>query len=426
MRARAHVARRRPTGFFNHTQERDFSMSDMKNEIRLWRIIGSISMLLAIAAIVVSITAAGGEDDDAVSSPMTQQYPPEKALMKGAEKEEAEHAPDPDAPVQPYERPDPTLPAVPSGKVKRFRIDTAERLTRVSDEKPALRAWTFGVNGKMLDGTGGSPPIVVNEGDDVELTIVNGADEAMEVHFPHSFDTHAAEVSPQKAYADVEPGERLQFRFRAKHPGVFMYHCGTKPVLRHVGAGMAGTMIVRPRGLPTVDRELWLTQQEFYLGEPKGDASVDKMVAKKPDVIAFNGFASQYFKQPIPVERGERIRVWVLNAGPSLPSYFHVIGSVFDRVWSEGDTRSDAQTMALGPSEGGFVEFTLDAEATYPFVTHAFGDMVRGAIGAFKTANAPAEEPSPAEAMRGMSSMGHDDGGHMDDDEHGMEGDGGK
>ncbi len=400
-------------------------MSDKNKELRLWRIFGTAGVIVAIAAIIVSIAIAGGEGSDsaAIESPVTQQYPPEKALMKGADEEMEEHAPDPDAPVESYERPDPTLPAVPSGKVKRFTIDTAERLTRVSDEKPALRAWTFGVNGKMLTGTGGSPPIVVNEGDEVELTIVNGATEEMEVHFPHSFDTHAAEVSPQKAYADAEPGEQIRYRFKATHPGVFMYHCGTKPVLRHVGAGMVGSMIVRPRGLPTVDRELWITQQEFYLGEPKGDASVEKMVAKKPDVIAFNGFASQYLKAPIPVERGERIRIWVLNGGPSFSSYFHVIGTVFDRVWSEGDARRDAQTMALGPSEGGFVEFTLDEEAIYPFVTHAFGDMVRGAIGALKTSNAPDKVPSPATAMRDMSSMDHGDGGHMDDDDdHGMGG----
>jgi nitrite reductase (NO-forming) len=81
----------------------------------------------------------------------------------------------------------------------------------------------------MLSGTGGSPPIVVNQGDTVEIELTNGSSEAMQVHFPHSFDTHAAEVSPQQAYRDVQPGKTLRFRFVARHPGVFMYHCGTKP-----------------------------------------------------------------------------------------------------------------------------------------------------------------------------------------------------
>lgn len=387
-------------------------MSNSTHGSRFWRLVAVVALVVAAVAIAVNVAAAG-EDPAPASSAL--QLPPEKFLMKDAEHEEAEHAPDPNAEVEPHRQPDPSLPAVPRGDVKRFTVDTAERITRVSDEKPGLRVWSFGVNGLMLSGTGASPPIVVDQGDTVEITLRNGSSEEMEVHFPHSFDTHAAEVSPQKAYKSIDPGAELKFRFVAGHPGAFMYHCGTKPVLRHVGAGMAGAMIVRPRGLKPVDRELWLTQQEFYLGEPNGDASVDKMVAKTPDVVAFNGFASQYLKRPIAVRRGERIRVWLVNAGTSLPSYFHVIGSVFDRVWSEGDARGSAQTLSLGPAEGGYVEFTLDEEGTYPFVTHSFGDMVRGAIGALKTSGAP---PETAEETAGHA-MNHDlehndshDGGH--------------
>lgn len=59
----------------------------------------------------------------------------------------------------------------------------------------------------------------------------------------------------------------------------------------------AGPVVVKPRRLPKVDRELWLTRQEFYIGRPKEDASVEKMVAKAPDVIAFNGYATQYYKK---------------------------------------------------------------------------------------------------------------------------------
>ncbi|MBI4896753.1 MAG: multicopper oxidase domain-containing protein [Actinobacteria bacterium] len=398
-------------------------MSNIEKSLRLWRMVALAAIVIAAVALAVSVTVALGDGEDgADDSVATEQYPPEKFLMKGAAHAEAAHKPNPNAKVESYVRPDPTLPAPPPGKIKRFTIDTAERITRVSDEKPGLRVWSFGVNGKHLTGTGGSPPIVVDQGDAVEITLKNGSGESMQVHFPHSFDTHAAEVSPQAAYKSIEPGEQLRFSFKANHPGVFMYHCGTKPVLRHVGAGMAGTMIVRPRGLPKVDRELWFTQQEFYLDKPNGDASVDKMVAKKPDVIAFNGFASQYLKRPIDVRRGERIRIWVLNAGPSLPTYFHVIGSVFDRVWSEGDARRQAQTISLGPSEGGYVELTLNREGTYPFVTHAFGDMVRGAIGALRTPNAPTESQTPPATKMPGGGMGGGD--HMDEhgDMDGMDG----
>jgi nitrite reductase (NO-forming) len=284
---------------------------------------------------------------------------------------------------------DPTLPAVPAGKIKHFRVDVFEHVTKVADGLAPTKVWSFGVNGKLYRGTGVSAPIVVNQGDEVEITLVNGATKAMNVTMPHSLDFHSAEIAPNKAYTDVAPGESKVIRFQAKHPGVFMYHCATQPVLMHTGAGMVGMMVVKPRHLPKVDRELWLTQQEYYLGAPGKNADMTKMSAKRPDVIAFNGYAEQYKMKPITVLRGEKIRMYVLDAGPSIWSAFHVIGTVFDRTVVEGVTGHDSQTVNLAPSQGGWVEFTLDQEGNYPFVTHAFGDMTRGAVGVLHTSKAP-------------------------------------
>jgi uncharacterized cupredoxin-like copper-binding protein len=168
-----------------------------------------------------------------------------------------------------------------------------------------------------------------------------------------------------------------------------MYHCATQPVLMHTGAGMVGLFVVKPKGLAPVDKELWMTQQEFYIGEPGGDADMAKMSAKAPDVIAFNGYGNQYGDHPITVKKDETVRMYVLNAGPSIWSAFHVIGTVFDRTVVEGVEGHDAQTIDLAPSQGGWVEFTLAEEGTYPFVTHAFGDMVKGAMGVLATPGAP-------------------------------------
>lgn len=38
-----------------------------------------------------------------------------------------------------------------------------------------------------------------------------------------------------------------------------------------------------------------------------------------------------------------------------------------------------------GPLRGGYVEFTLKHRGAYPFVTHSFADMMRGAMGALVT-----------------------------------------
>lgn len=295
---------------------------------------------------------------------------------------------------EPYQRPDPTLPAPPPGEVKRFTVDVYEHVTKVSDDLAPTRVWSFGVNGTLYRGTGVSAPMVVSEGDSVKITLINGRSQAMNVHMPHSIDFHSSEVAPNEAFVTIPPGAKHTFEFDATHPGVYMYHCATDPVLMHTGAGMVGMMIVKPRDLAPVDRELWVTQQEFFLGVPGKDADLAKMEANQPDVIAFNGYANQYKDKPIAVKRGEKIRMYVLNAGPSKWTAFHVIGTVFDRTVVEGTVGHDSQTVNLAPSQGGWVEFTLDQEGTYPFVTHAFGDMVKGAAGVLATEKAPAPAAS--------------------------------
>ena len=296
------------------------------------------------------------------------------------------------APVryEPYRRPDPTLPAVPAGPVKRFRVEVLMHRTKVAADRPPLRVWSFGVNGRFMRGTGVSPPMVVEQGDRVAVTFVNGAREAMHVDMPHSLDIHAAEIAPNRAFKTIAPGATTHYSFVARNPGVFMYHCATQPMVWHLGSGMVGMLVVKPRHMPKVDRELWLVQQEYFLPHtPGADSDYGKMLDEKPDVIAFNGYADQYMRHPIRVRAGERIRMYVLNPGPTHTSSFHVIGAVFDRFSSEGVRGGPAQVMALPPSTGGWVELTLHGEGAFPFVDHNFASMAKGAMGALLTAHAP-------------------------------------
>ena len=346
--------------------------------------------LVALIAILAAITAAfalagaqGGSDEPTAvakaaptAAPTASTKAPTLADSKGVAFEE-------------FERVDPTLPAVPAGAVKKFRVDVLQHVTQVHPDLAPTEAWTYAVNGTAYRGTAASPPIVVNQGDKVEITFVNGGSKEMAVNMPHSIDFHSAEVAPNKNYIDIGPGKELKIKFTADHPGVFMYHCATQPILLHTSAGMMGMMVVKPRDLAPVDRELWVTQEEYYLGKPGKPADMDKMAAGTADVVAFNGYANQYKDHPITVRKGERVRMYVLAAGPSKGSAFHVIGTVFDRTVVEGTVGHSSQTINLAPSQGGWVEFTLAEEGNYPFVTHAFGDMVKGAAGVLRTSGAP-------------------------------------
>lgn len=345
-----------------------------------WRLPAALSIILSIlAAASVSLLIGGGETKTTV------------VQNGGGEATAAPVDPKTYANVkfEPYKSVDPTLPAVSSAAHKTFKVDVAEHVTKVADNLPPTKVWSYWINGKKYPGTGASTPMVVNQGDKVTIKLNNGAGTSMKVAFPHSIDYHSSEIAPNKAFKSIAPGETHEFTFNADHPGVFMYHCATDPVLMHTGAGMVGMMIVKPKNLAPVDKELWITQQEFYIGKPGLDADFVKMQKKQPDVIAFNGYGAQYKSNPITVKKGEKIRMFVMNAGPSIWSGFHVIGTVFDKTVVEGVVGHDAQTINLAPSQGGYVEFTLDQEGNYPFVTHAFGDMVKGAVGVLRTENAP-------------------------------------
>ena len=357
----------------------------------------TLTTLFAFLALGAAVTAAtliiafGGDDSDepaTTAAPAQAGAAPAPGAADAGNAERSEGAGN--VIVEPYKRPDPTLPAVPPGAVKKFRVDVYEHVTKVSKDLPATRVWSYAVNGKFNRGTGVSEPMVVEQGDKVEITLVNGADKAMDVRMPHSIDYHSSEIAPNKAFKTIKPGQTHRFSFVAKHPGVYMYHCATDPVLTHTGAGMVGMMVVKPKNLAPVDRELWITQQEYYVGKkPGAELDPDRLAKKDPNVIAFNGFAAQYKQHPIAVKKGETIRMYVLNAGPSIWSAFHVIGTVFDKTVTDNGVARHVQTVNLAPSQGGWVEFTLDDEGNFPFVTHAFGDMVRGAVGVLATEKAP-------------------------------------
>jgi nitrite reductase (NO-forming) len=187
----------------------------------------------------------------------------------------------------------------------------------------------------------------------------------------------------------IDPGQRLVYRFTATKAGIWMYHCSTMPMLYHIGNGMYGAVVIDPPDLPAVDREYVLVQSELYLGPQGGPGDLAKMRAERPDAVVFNGYAAQYAHRPLPARPGERVRIWVLDAGPGRDSAFHVVGAQFDTVYREGGwllrpgDPGAAQILDLAPGAGGFVELTFPAAGHYAFVSHAMVDAERGARGMF-------------------------------------------
>jgi nitrite reductase (NO-forming) len=275
---------------------------------------------------------------------------------------------------KPYE---PSLQPLPPARTHRITFTIRDTRTEVA---PGVyqTLWTY-------NGTAPGPILHGRVGDRFVVTLVNDGDMA------HGVDFHAGAVAPDGPMRSIEPGQSLSYAFTARYSGAWLYHCSTMPMSLHIANGMYGAVIVDPPDLDHVAKQFVIVQSELYLGAQNGVADENKIDARQPDAVVFNGFVDQYVDAPISVRAGERIRVWVVDAGPQFGTSFHVVGTQFDTVFKEGAylLRPDnpehgaAQTLDLAPAQGGFIEFTLAAPGHYPFLDHAMVDAEHGAKGIF-------------------------------------------
>jgi nitrite reductase (NO-forming) len=296
----------------------------------------------------------------------------------------ADIAPDPNAPA--YVLYDAKAPALLAGTSHDIDLVIEEKLMTVASGASGgfvQAVWTF-------NGTVPGPVIRVKVGDTIRIHLKNPASSKL----GHSVDFHASQVAWNDEMTTINPGEEKLYEWKADYAGVWMYHCGTSPALHHIANGMYGMVIVEPReGLSKVDAEFAIVQSEWYLGPQGQPVSLTKAAAgaPAPDYVVFNGVANQYLDHPIEVGTGDRVRVFVLDAGPSIDSSFHVVGTIFSAVTKEGihlvvgnEGSWGSQAMDLSPAQGGYVEFVMPEDGLYPMVTHAFNFVGRGALGLFQ------------------------------------------
>jgi nitrite reductase (NO-forming) len=315
-----------------------------------------------------STAGGGGSDDHGGPAPATDVQP------------------DPNAPAPVLYPAD--APSLLSGEVHDVDLVIEEKLMTVSYDPKAKTGfvqavWTFG-------GTVPGPVIRVKVGDTIRVHLKNPATSQL----AHSIDFHASQVAWNDEMTSINPGEEKLYEWRADYAGVWMYHCGTSPALHHIANGMYGMVIVEPaEGLPPVDAEFTLVQSEWYLGPQGQPASLTKAAAgaPAPDFVVFNGVANQYLNNPIKVGTGDRVRVFVLDAGPNIDSSFHVVGTIFSSVIKEGIHLElgnagswGSQAVDLSPAQGAIIEFEMPEDGLYPLVTHAFNFVGRGALGLFQ------------------------------------------
>ncbi len=249
--------------------------------------------------------------------------------------------------------------------------------------------WTF-------NGTVPGPMLRVVQGDEVTLRLHNLPSSST----GHNIDLHAV-TGPGggAALTDADPGETASFTFKALNPGLYVYHCAFQDPALHVGHGMYGLILVEPPGgLPPVDKEFYVVQGDFYTPfgpkdpghHPHDPVSADD---ENPTFVVFNGRVGSLSQRLLHADVNDTVRIFFGNGGPNLVSSFHVIGEIFDRVYSEASLDSppleSVQTTLVPAGGATMVEFTVEVPGQYFLVDHSLNRLHKGAFGILEVAGPP-------------------------------------
>ena len=212
-------------------------------------------------------------------------------------------------------------------------------------------------------------------------------------HADHSVDLHSV-LGPGGGamLTKVKDGETKTFTFKATRPGIYVYHCASAHIPTHIANGMYGMILVEPKaGMAKVDKEFYVMQGEFYTAGKNGEKglqafSKEKMDMEHPEYVVFNGrVGSLTGERALKANVGETIRIY-FGVGTFLPSNFHVIGGILDKLYPEGDIISpphrNVQTTLVPAGGAMMTEFKLEVPGTLLLVDHALPRAIdKGAVG---------------------------------------------
>jgi nitrite reductase (NO-forming) len=274
-------------------------------------------------------------------------------------------------------------PAEP--RLVEFEMQIVEKEMQIADDA-YLQAMTF--NGSVP-----GPLMVVHEGDYVELTLFNSADNMMQ----HNIDFHSATGAlGGGSLTLVNPGEKTTLRFKATRPGTFVYHCapGGPMIPWHVVSGMSGAIMVLPRdglsdhnGRPvSYDRVYYIGENDFYIPkdengdymrfEDVGDSYSDTLEVMNgliPSHVVFNGKVGALTGEgALTAAQGER--VLFVHSQANRDSRPHLIGGHGDLVWEMGKFNNppdrDLETWFIRGGSAGVALYEFLQPGVYAYVNH--------------------------------------------------------
>lgn len=232
-----------------------------------------------------------------------------------------------------------------------------------------VEAWTF-------NGTVPGPTMRATEGDRVIIHFIN------EGSLPHTIHLHGDhnEVN-DGVFQEVLPGQSYTYDFIAEPAGALMYHCHVMPVSQHIRNGLYGAFIVDPKEGLTPAREYVLVKGEYDLGNQE---------EWQPDYVFFNGYADQYWNNPLEARTGELVRIFYADMG-AMPAFgYHIHGTIFDAIasgiWENNSVR--VQTWEVGAGNAAIFEARWKEPGRYLFHIHGVPEE-KGTMAYFDVTDSP-------------------------------------
>ena len=270
-------------------------------------------------------------------------------------------------------------------------------------------AWTF-------NGTVPGPTMRMTEGDRVKINVINSED-SKRTHSLHMHSIHTAEMdgvsvplssNSQRHLRDVAdsnyinntvtsaddvyesgmilPGKSFTYEFVAQPYGVYPYHCHVNPVADHINRGLYGMMIIDPKQPREQMTEMVMTMNGYdmdydlegtvappSMAEIRGEEEREEEEERDNEIYTVNGKAFDYMDNPIPLNVGEKYRIYLLNMVEfDLINSFHLHGDMISYI--PGGTQYESSqvndVIELGQANRGIIEFDYDNPGKYMFHAH--------------------------------------------------------
>jgi manganese oxidase len=274
-------------------------------------------------------------------------------------------------------------------------IEENQNIT-ISNAGHYFDAWTF-------NGTVPGPTMRMTEGDLVRINVINSKDNqrthSLHMHSIHtaemdgvaapvSSNSHGNNISSGDVYESgmILPGKSFTYEFVAQPYGVYPYHCHVNPVADHINRGLYGMMIIDPREPREKMVEMAMTLNGYdmdydlegivappSMAEIRGEEEREEEEERDNEIYTVNGKAFDYMDNPIPLNAGEKYRIYLLNMVEfDLINSFHLHGDMISYI--PGGTQYEAtqvnDVIELGQANRGIMEFDYDNPGRYMFHAH--------------------------------------------------------